>query len=589
MAKFNKEKALEIISSGDQDDIQDLIDHLDELLNEKQYGLIWEKGGDDEDSPFEPQQVIVDFQNNVPYPKLCPELSTRSDKADGNLLLEGDNYIWLRILEQTHQGKIDLCYIDVPYNTGAENGEGGLKYNDKFVGADDVFKHSKWLDIINERLTIARNLLAEDGVIFISVDDREQAALKLLCDEIFGVENFIATIVVSSNSSKNNARYVGVMHEYLICYAKDESNLDTTWKVKKNNIDEFVKRAKQLVKRGLSPDTIHKELLELVKYPRFYDFDHYTYADKDGIFMTTDLTAPGSKLFYDIIHPLTGQPCRTGRRGWGHSKEEMDKLIADNMIYFGDTEKNVPRIKNYLGRLTTQTPKSVVFFDSQGTTKWFKDMGFDFAYPKAVSLMKYIISMYPKQDALVLDFFAGSGSTAHGIEELNKEDGGKRRWILITNNEDAGEDDGNPDTGICRDITKPRLDTVITGIAPDGSQDSDGTNSGYQYFQYDYMPRYESREANQRAFFTPTKNVDAIVRIKYGVVLKELDRDRMAMTYESNTKQIIVFLKDIDEDLMDEFFDDEHEHIVLANDIVDVDGVESETILSLVPSYEFFL
>lgn len=143
------------------------------------------------------------------------------------------------------------------------------------------------------------------GVIFISIDDNEQAQLKLLCDEILGEGNCIAQVVVASNSAKNNAKFISVTHEYLLCYAKDKETLPTNWAVLKNNINQFNKIAKKLLNSSLTPEEIHSELLALTKYPKYYEFDHYTYVDKRGPFRASDLTAPGSTAKYDIIHPKT--------------------------------------------------------------------------------------------------------------------------------------------------------------------------------------------------------------------------------------------------------------------------------------------
>ena len=158
---------------------------------------------------------------------------------------------------------------------------------------------------MEKRLLIAKELLSDEGVIFISVDDNEQAQLKLQCDSVLGEENFIAKISVASNSAKNNSKFISITHEYIICYAKNKSVTLPYWKVNKNNINEYNKICKRLQKSGLTNEEIHQELLQLVKYPKYYDFDHYTYVDEIGPFRASDLTAPGSKAEYDVVHPIT--------------------------------------------------------------------------------------------------------------------------------------------------------------------------------------------------------------------------------------------------------------------------------------------
>lgn len=445
--------------------------------------------------------------------------------------------MWLKVLEQSHKGKIDVIYIDPPYNTGNKD----FVYNDTYTDANESFFHSKWLDFISRRLHIANKLLSDEGVIFISIDDREYAYLKVLCDELFGVQNFIASVVVTSNSSKNNAKFIGVIHEFVLCYAKNIELLPDGWRVKKNNVDEYVKRARYLVKQGLSQDEIHNELLELTKRPRFYDFDHFTYADEQGIYQTSDLTAPGSKLFYPIYHPVTHKAVPKPSRGWSHTEDAFHQLIINNEILFGEDESSIPRIKRYLDNYLTQIPQSVVFFDSQGTTKWVKSLGLDFPFPKAVALIKHVLSMYPKKDITVMDFFAGSGVTAHAVAELNAEDGGNRRWILVTNNE--GETDDDPSTGIMHSVTKPRIDTVLTGIRPDGTRYSDGTGNGYDFFTYDL--EHVGRPSSYRqalAMCGRPAVMDGYVRIRYGVgkASFSVDGDKARGTYASESEALSV-------------------------------------------------
>ncbi|MCD8188796.1 MAG: site-specific DNA-methyltransferase, partial [Clostridiales bacterium] len=371
----------------------------------------------------------------------CPEESVDWDTTE-NLYIEGDNLEVLKLLQESYLGKVKMIYIDPPYNTGND-----FIYRDDFAQSageyatksgqfdnetdERLFRntdsngrfHSDWCSMIYSRLMVARNFLACDGVIFISIDDNELVNLTEICNEIWGEYNFIACFVVASNSSKNNSKYVSVTHEYLLCYANNKDYLPEGWKVLRNNTDEYIKRAMMLVKSKMQTDEIHTELLGLTKYPRFYEFDHFTYADANGVYQTSDLTAPGSKNKYDIIHPKTGKPCSCGTRGWAYTPENMADLIANNRIAFGETEETIPRLKNYLLDEENKTivPKSVLFFDSQGSTKWMKAQGFGFDFPKAVDYMKYIISMYPCDDMIVLDFFSGSATTAHAVMQLNME------------------------------------------------------------------------------------------------------------------------------------------------------------------------
>ena len=442
------------------------------LRSQKKYGLVWE------DKPEEIETRLVD---ELPVLTEVPERAIVSDSPDApnHILIEGDNLEALTALAYTHEGKIDVIYIDPPYNTGNKD----FVYNDSFVDREDGYRHSKWLSFMNKRLQIAKSLLSSGGVIFISIDDNEQAQLKLLCDEIFGGENFIAQVVVASNSAKNNAKFISVTHEYLFCYAKDKETLPTNWAVLKNNINQFNKIAKKLLNSSLTPEEIHGELLALTKYPKFYEFDHYTYVDKRGPFRASDLTAPGSTAKYDIIHPKTKKACKTGTRGWGYSEKAIDDLIEKDYIYFGEDETVMPQLKNYLSENEKSLPKSIVFFDSQASTKWMKSQNLDFPFPKALDYIKYIGSMYPNSNATFLDFFAGSGTTLHATMQLNAEDGGHRKCILVTNNEN----------NICEEVTYERNKRVIQGYTTPKGEEVEGLHdNNLRYYRTTLLSRDKS-------------------------------------------------------------------------------------------------
>ena len=442
------------------------------LRSQKKYGLVWE------DKPEEIETRLVD---ELPVLTEVTERAIVSDAPDApnHILIEGDNLEALTALAYTHEGKIDVIYIDPPYNTGNKD----FVYNDSFVDREDGYRHSKWLSFMNKRLQIAKSLLSSGGVIFISIDDNEQAQLKLLCDEIFGGENFIAQVVVASNSAKNNAKFISVTHEYLFCYAKDKETLPTNWAVLKNNINQFNKIAKKLLNSSLTPEEIHGELLALTKYPKFYEFDHYTYVDKRGPFRASDLTAPGSTAKYDIIHPKTKKACKTGTRGWGYSEKAIDDLIEKDYIYFGEDETVMPQLKNYLSENEKSLPKSIVFFDSQASTKWMKSQNLDFPFPKALDYIKYIGSMYPNSNATFLDFFAGSGTTLHATMQLNAEDGGHRKCILVTNNEN----------NICEEVTYERNKRVIQGYTTPKGEEVEGLHdNNLRYYRTTFLSRDKS-------------------------------------------------------------------------------------------------
>ncbi len=412
--------------------------------------------------PDKKKSVVLANQPINKTLRLVREKSVGRDGTQGsidteNIYIEGDNLDALKLLQETYLGKVKMIYIDPPYNTGNDfiYEDDFSQSTEEYLGNSGQFDdegnrlvanfesngrfHTDWLNMLYPRLRIAKDLLTDDGVIFISIDDNECSNLRKICDEIFGEGNFIAQFTVASNSAKNNAKYVSVTHEYLLCFAKNIDKTLVGWMAERNGIDEYMKRVDGMISNGMSFDDIHKELLALTKYPRFYEFDHYTYVDKRGPFRLSDLTAPGSKTFYDIIHPVTGKPCKFGARGWSHTVESMNALINDDRILFGKDETVMPQLKNYLVENERPLPKSVLFFDSQTSTKWMKEQKFGFDFPKDVDYIKYIIDMYPEKNFTVLDFFSGSATTAHSLMKLNASDGGIRKFILIQIGEKTNE------------------------------------------------------------------------------------------------------------------------------------------------------
>lgn len=434
----------EITKKIDFDMLKQELSHSLVEGREERYQFTW---------PDKKQAILT---ANAPINKTlrpCREESVNFDKTE-NLYIEGDNLEVLKLLQETYLGKIKMIYIDPPYNTGND-----FVYNDEFSVSSSDFSersgnfdeegnllvdnytrntesngrfHTDWLNMMYPRLKLARDLLSEDGVIFISIDDNEVENLKKVCDEIFGESNFVAEFVIASNSAKNNSKFVSVTHEYLLCIAKNKDMTPINWKVKKTNSESFISITKKLISDKLSNEEIHSELLALVKYPKYYEFDHYTYVDKRGPFRASDLTAPGSKNKYDLLHPITKKPCKVGIRGWAYSEKEMDNLIKNDLLLFGRDETVIPQLKNYLFENETSLPKSVLFFDSQSSTKWIKSENLGFDFPKAIEYIKFIVSMYPRDNNFtVLDFFSGSATTAHAVMQLNAEDGGNRKFIMV--------------------------------------------------------------------------------------------------------------------------------------------------------------
>lgn len=574
MPKFDEDRALKIMMEGSEEEKSSLVKELAAMLEHKSYGLVWEHGGTSANSPFEADNVVLECDKGIPYPVLREDLSLFNERAvngRNNLLLEGDNYIWLKILEQTHCGKIDVIYIDPPYNTGKKD----FKYNDSFVGEDDIYRQSKWLDFMDKRLRIARELLKDDGVIFISIDEHNLYEIGMLCNEIFDKNNYVENFIWVKSVAKNLSKTTSTEHEYVLCYAKNikcVENNSTLFRVPKGGYNEALAAIDEVKNTGGTPKDAEDALRALHKAnPEWKWLVNHLHVDDDfSMFIDGDLSAPkasGIGRTYDVFHPVTQKPCKVPKRGWGMTEETMNKMIENGNIMFFEDETRSPRVKKKLEELTTQVQCSVINNAYLGKKELDDIFGISpFNNPKPTSLIQTLLSSFGT-DYVVLDFFAGSGTTAQAVEELNVKDGGHRKWILVTNNEDQDANGDDSETGICRDITKPRIDTIITGIRPDGSRYSEGCDSGYAYYQYKFIDRIKRQyQRNAYAFFRPYI-VDALIPLSYGAHKVVQDEKKMLCIYENDTQRIIAFYSDTDANsvqaVIDEYQTDDKTPIVL--------------------------
>lgn len=420
-----------IAAAPQNENTGNLLSYLSELekdVNGKKYGLV-----------FEEHREEIDEVLDTHTPVLTEDADLFIDHGGQmNFLLEGDNLAALKLLEKTHRGNIDLIFIDPPYNT--RNGDFG--YDDSRVDLTDTFRHSKWVSFMSERLLVARRLLKNDGVIFIAIDDNEQAALKLLCDQLFGEENFLASIIWQhSIQPKGYSGTFSVHHNYILCYQKTA---------------QFV----------------------LNSLPRT-DEDNKAYANPDndprGRWRSGDVRNAlyRPNLIYDIISP-SGNVIKPCANGWRWSKETVEEKIKSGEIIFSKDETRIIR-KIYLDTLEGRTPETIWFGKDVGTTRSamseIKEIfgSSAFGTPKPTSLIERTLRLISRTDATVLDFFAGSGTTGHAVMKLNAEDGGTRRFILCTNNEN----------GICRDVTYERIRRVI---------DKEDYAASLKYYKVGYVP-----------------------------------------------------------------------------------------------------
>ena len=490
MNKYELAKKINELEGLTNDEKSELIKLL---RSQKKYGLVWE------DKPEDAEQRMV---NEQPVLVEVPERAILSDDAEApnHILIEGDNLEALTALSYTHAGKIDVIYIDPPYNTGNKD----FSYNDTFIDRENGYRHSMWLSFMDKRLEISKNLLSSRGTIFISIDDNELSRLKLLCDEIFGERNFIACPVRRRRKSQANlSKNISTIHEYVLIYRK--------------NIEH-----------------------ELNKVEANLDLDSFKNPDNDprGPYTTMPCTNRGGTK-YSVVTP-TGNVIEDE---WRFKKQTYDQLFEDNRIVFPRGGKGKPRYKLFLsekqrGGVIPNSWWDELESNQEGAALLKQILGEDaFSNPKPVGLITFIEKLSTLKDSTILDFFAGSGTTLHATMQLNAEDGGHRRCILATNNEN----------GICENVTYERNRRVIQGyITPKGEKVPGLTRNNLRYYKTKFVPRDKSPKnlRNLMALSTDMLCIHNDTYIEKPFVGKNIN-NKIARYFESNdgSKRMLVIYR----------------------------------------------
>lgn len=494
LSKIKREKMISFLESlkttNNDDESIRALNEIENQLLEKKFGLVWE---------HHQERVDVELGKNIPIFTEIKEKNIKNSNSNYNFLLEGDNLHSLYLLEKTHYGKIDLIYIDPPYNTGEDD----FIYNDNIVNKEDLWRHSKWLSFMQRRLNIAYKLLKETGIIIISIDDNEQAQLKLLCDEIFEDKNCIGILPTIMNLKGNQDQFgFAGSHEYTLIYAKDKSKcninkfdideeeINEQWKV--DDIGYYKKGAPLRAtgsesKRENRPFMFYPILLKDSKLSTITENEFNNLYNKenkqfDDAFLN-ELISKYENEGYEIILPFDGKDY--GRWRWGFKKENIEKLSYD--VIFSKTKTGYTLYKKQrpdIGDLPSKKPKTLLYkpeySSGNGTNQLVEILGEKlFNNPKPKELIKDFVKLCSPSNGIILDFFAGSGTTGQAVLEINNENGSNRQFILCTNNENK----------ICENVTYERLKTVITGIKKDGSVYSNGISSNLKYYTTDWTPR----------------------------------------------------------------------------------------------------
>ena len=444
-------------------------DLLGLLRENKTYGLVWED---------KPEDVEERLREELPILTEVPErvIISEDNDAPNHILIEGDNLEALAILAYTHEGKIDVIYIDPPYNTGNKD----FIYNDSYVDKEDSYRHSKWLSFMSRRLKIAKKLLSDRGVIFISIDDNEQAQLKLLCDEIFGADRFITNLIWQKKTGAADANGIAIITEYILVYCLDPQNAKNIFSYNKNAFD---------IKRYRYTDEFEK-----IRGPFYYDsLDRGSIQYSDGL--NYGIEAPDGSM----IFPNGRLSFVNDGWTWKWSKEKVEWGIKNKFIEIVPTnkkkngwavkykiylnvdnegnaiEKSVPYKNLISGILNADAANDIkTIFNSKA-----------FSYAKPIELIKLFINLIANKKGIILDFFAGSGTTLHTTMQLNAEDGGHRQCILVTNNEN----------NICEEVTYERNRRVIQGYTNAKGEEVAGlTKNNLRYYRTGFVGRNRSMQ-----------------------------------------------------------------------------------------------
>ena len=521
LSKRKREEMIAILEfikkQPSDDDSLMAINSIERELTAKKYGLIWEEHQEEVDKKME---------THIPVFSEVPEYEVMEDEHNTtfNFLLEGDNLHSLNLLEKTNRGKVNIIYIDPPYNTGNKD----FVYNDEFVGREDLFRHSTWLSFMSERLRIAYKLLSKDGVIFVSIDDNEQAQLKLLMDEIFSEDNFIMCMPrITKKSGKTTSAYAK-NHDYILVYTKRDQDIF----VMEEHEDNAFKYADEYIEeRGK------------YKLNQTLDYNSLSYSPS----LDYPLEIEG-----EVFYPGGSKELWEERQRGKHRRADWAWRWSKKLFQFGYDNGFVviKRKKDGSARIYTKTylnakigknsngdfiiehnkrvkaTSSIEYIDNKYSNDNAKKdlsifgLGDKFDYSKPVELIKKLIKAYYKNNALVLDFFAGSGTTAQAVLELNKEDSGSRRFILCTNNEN----------NICREVTYQRIKSILTGTMISEGEYSKKIKGNLKYYVTDFVDKESDELTNELL-----EHIVEMIQLEYGVSI-------------NNSQYIMV----IDDDEMDE-------------------------------------
>lgn len=497
--------------------IKDLEKQIKVLKDRKKFGLVWED---------KPEEIVLGCEKQVPIIKEVKNRKLVSDNSPlNNVLIEGDNYHSLSVLNYTHRNKIDVIYIDPPYNTGSS----AWIYNNNYIDENDSYRHSKWVSMMKNRLELAKNLLTDNGFIVCAIDHYELFTLGLLMDEIFGESNRIGIVsVVHKSEGRNQEKFFGTSHEYMLFYSKNKQSANFAKIVLSEDIQATFDRED---KDGL---------FRLNNYLRSGGGDHNLRKNKPHffypIYVSSDLkniTIEKQKGYEEIL-PITS----TGQeRTWKTTKETfLERLNSGQIIAERDQNNKIQVYEKYRESQVIKThwidPKyHAIHYGTKVVENILGGKKFDF--PKSLYLLIDTLKLTSTKNSTVLDFFAGSGTTGHAVLELNKQDGGKRKFILCTNNEN----------NIAEEVTYERLKRVIKGYKNKKGEKVESLGGNLSYYKTDLVDIEKLQRISDESKIKITYQAGEMIAIRENT-LNELDKNDWWQIFESDNKKTAIYFKE---------------------------------------------
>lgn len=485
--------------------IADLEKQIKVLKDRKKFGLVWED---------KPEDVVLSCETHVPTLK---EVKTRKLVTDNslptNILIEGDNYHSLSVLNYTHKGKIDVIYIDPPYNTGSTD----WVYNNDYVDKEDSFRHSKWISFMFRRLELAKSLLSDEGLICVAIDDYEIHTLGLLLAEVFGEENKIGLLAIRHHPrGRTQSNFFSTTHEYALFFAKDARKVKTDFCFPSNQKEEI----ESLIR---SREDATPENRPNLYYPLYV-------SDKGEVSINK------TNIYKNEVLPIN----KNGNRVWKLVKDSLQEEI-DNGLIFAENKKGEWSIYRKIVRSNTNKAQTIwtdTSYDanSHGTNllkNIFENNIFNF--PKSLYTVRDIVLLMSKNinNSIILDFFAGSGTTGHAVLELNKEDGGDRKFILCTNNENK----------IAEEVTYERLKRVIKGYKNKKGEKVEGLGSNLSYYKTDLVDIEKLQRVSDESKIKITYQAGEMIAIRENT-LDETDKNDWWQIFENEERKTAIYFKE---------------------------------------------